>query len=134
MPVMANIVLDDAKEPPVSHTFKPMSLRNDIGSYADNADGPVKTWPTLTISTRPASANNGGHKTVLKIVLPLVVDDDPSACCVPAGTPQPTSLVTVEFLRNSMSSNLDAETLLEFLQQAVLDSQFTSCALGESLR
>lgn len=134
MPIMANIVLDDANEPAVSRTFKPMSLRNDIGIYSNETGGAVKTWPTLSISTRPASTNNQGHKTILKIVLPLVPVDDPSACCVPSGTPQPASIVTVEFLRNSISSTLDAETLLEFLQQAVLDTQFTACALGESLR
>lgn len=134
MPIMANIVLDDAQDPAVTHTFKPMSLRNDLGSYADSAVGAVKTWPTITISTRPASTANQGHKTIAKIVLPLAQEDDPSACCVPVGTPQPASIVSVEFLRHSTSSTIDAETLLAFLQQLVEDTQFTACALGESLR
>lgn len=131
---MQAIVLDDAQETPVSHTFKPMSLRNDIGTYADSAEGAVKSWPTITISVRPSSTSNQGHKVILKITQPLTVDQENGACCVPAGTPVPSNLVTVEFMRNSQSSSLDAETLLEFLQQVVLDDQFTLTALGESLR
>lgn len=134
MPIMQAIVLDDAQSTPVSHTFKPMSLRNDIGSYADDSTGAVKTWPSITISVRPASQQNQGHKVILKITQPLNVEPEDGACCVPSGTPVPSNLVTVEFMRNSQSSALDAETLLEFLQQVVLDDQFTLTALGESLR
>lgn len=134
MPVMQNIVLDDAADPVVSHTFKPMSLRNDIGTYMDDSTGTVQSWPTVTISTRAAAQSNQGHKTILKIVQPLVVPSEEGVCCTPPGTPIPTSTVTVEFMRNKVSPNLDANTLLKYLQEVVLDAQFTSTALGESLR
>lgn len=134
MPVMTAIVLDDAATPPVSHTFKPMSLRNDIGTYMDDSSGAVKTWPSITISTRPASTANQGHKVIVKITQPLVVTQDDGTCCTPQGAPVPTSLVSIEFLRNSVSSAADANTLLKYLQELVLDPQFTATALGESLR
>lgn len=134
MPTMTSIVLDDAQDPAVEHTFKPMSLRNDIGTYMDDSTGAVKTWPTITISTRAASTANQGHKVILKITQPLVPPTDDGSCCIPADAVVPTSLVTVEFMRNKVSSNLDAQTLLKWLQEVVLDSQFTSTALGESLR
>lgn len=134
MPAMQNIVLDDAATPPVSHTFKPMSLRNDVGTYQDDSTGAVKTWPTITIGTRAASVSNQGHKTVVKIVQPLVVPAEEGTCCTPAGALIPSSIVTIEFLRNSVSSNAQAQDLLKFLQEIVLDGQFTATALGESLR
>lgn len=134
MPVMTNIVLNDAASPSVPHIFKPMSLRNDLGTYMDDSNGAVQIWPSITISTRPASAANQGHKTILKIVQPLVTPTEDGTCCTPQGAPVPTSTVTIEFMRNKTSGNLPAETLLKFLQEIVLDSQFTSTALGESLR
>lgn len=136
MPTMASIVLNDAQTTPVAHTFLPMSLRNDIGSYQDNASGTVVTWPTITISARPASSTNAGHKTTLKLVFPHAPILDPSDpyCCVPQGSALPSSSFTVEITRSNAASAADFATVLKYLQEVVLDNQFTKTAAGESLR
>lgn len=133
MPTMQNIVLDDAATPAVPRTFKPMSLRNDVGTYQDDSSGRVSEWPTISIGTRPASKTNAGHKTTLKIVLPHPVDDSDGACCVDKNNVA-SSLVTVEFLRSSVATNDQINDLLKFLQQMVENGQFTATAKGESLR
>lgn len=134
MPQMSNIVMNDAAAPAVSHTFKPMSLRNDLGTYQDSASGAVQTWPTITISVRPATSANSGHKTTLRVVTPHAVTDESGTCCVPRGTPLPFSQVTVEFIRSNQADAADVNDLLKYLQQIVLDNQFVLTAKGESLR
>lgn len=135
MPSMQNIVLEDAAVPtPNEVTFKAMSLVNNVGAYQDDSDGPISLWPRITISVRPASSGNQGHKVIAKITLPIPREVEEGSCCVPNGTPQPQNIVTVEFLRSSQSSNTTAADTLAFLQGLVADAQFTQCALGESLR
>lgn len=134
MPQMANIVLADAQATPVDHTFKPMSLKGDIGLYNDDAVGTVQSWPSITISTRPATTSNSGHKTVLRLTYPHAVMDESGVCCTPRGTPLPYSQFQVEFIRSNAATAADFATVLKYLQQVVLDPQFTKTASGESLR
>lgn len=134
MPVMQNIVLKDAATPPVNHTFNPMSLRNDLGTYVDKSGGAIKTRPAITISVRPASPGNQGHKVTVKLTLPHVVAAEDGTCCTPPGAAVPFSQVSIETLRNSVSSDADNATLLSFLADLVKDPQFVAVAGGESLR
>lgn len=134
MPVMQTIVLDDAQTTPVEHSFDPMSLRNDLGTYTDKDGLAIQLRPSITISVRPGSKQNQGHKTVLKLVYPHAIDPLTGECCVPVGTPVPTSHFQIEFVRNNVSSEADFNNLLKFLQQVVNDTQFTATASGESLR
>lgn len=134
MPVMQAIVLDDAKTTPVAHSFDPMSLRNDLGTYSDRTGVAIQLRPSITISVRPANNGNQGHKVVLKLVYPHARTDSEGECCVPNGTPLPTSQFTVEFVRNKIATDADYNDLLGFLQQVVKDPQFTAVTSGESLR
>jgi len=132
MPTMANIVLE--YPPETDNTFKPMSLVDNMGTYSNVIDGTVQSWPKITISVRPAQVSNNGHKVTLRVTLPLARMEDEGTCCVPRGTPLPANVVTIEFLRHNQSSQAAAEEILAYLQQVVNDTQFTACALGESLR
>lgn len=134
MPVMQTIVLNDAQSTPVEHSFDPMSLRNDLGTYTDKDGTAIMLRPSITISVRPGQKTNQGHKVVLKLVYPHARDPLTGECCVPAGTPVPTSHFQIEFVRNNISSDADFNDLLKYLQQIVLDTQFTQTAAGESLR
>lgn len=135
MPVMSNIVLDDATSPtPVAHTFKPISLVDNLGRWNDNSTGTLATWPVITCSVRPAQANNGGHKSIWKIELPLVVTPEDGTCCVPKGTPLPRNMVTIETLRSVDSDEASISNLLAFLADLATDTQFVAVAKGESLR
>lgn len=134
MPVMTSIVLDDAQSTPVEHSFDPMSLRNDLGLYSDRSGTAIQSRPSITISVRPSNGANQGHKTVLKLVYPHARPNSNGECCVPDGTPLPTSQFTVEFVRNKVAPDEDYDDLLKFLQQVVLDPQFTLTTSGESLR
>jgi len=134
MPSMANIVLNDATSPtPVAHTFKPMSLVNNQGQYAETT-GALKTWNRIQCDIRPAAANNGGHRVTWKITQPIIVDPDAGECCTPKGTAVPANLVTVEFLRSSSSDDNAVADLLAFLKELVTNSQFVATSKGESLR
>jgi len=135
MPTMAPIVVEDTTTPePIEHTFLPMSLDGNIGTYQDSATGTVKSWPKITISVRPSTPANGGHKVILKMTLPVARVSEEGQCCVPIGTALPANLVTVEFLRSNDAQAKDAEDALAYLQQVVQDAQFTAVALGQSLR
>lgn len=135
MPSMANIVLNDSTTPtPVAHTFKPMSLRNDIGSYMDSAGGSIKTRDVITIGVRPASSSNQGHKVTARLTLPHVITPGEGECCIPADAVIPFSYVNIEFLRHNVASDKDVADLLQFLADFVKNSQFVDSAKGESLR
>lgn len=133
MPVMANIVLHDAAGTPVAHTFKPMSLVNNAGQYAENV-GPLKGWNRINVDIRPAAATNGGHRVTWKITQPIIVEPETGECCTPQGATPPANLVTVEFLRSSSSDDTHVNDLLAFLEELVTNSQFVATASGESLR
>lgn len=134
MPQMASIVLSDAATPAVDHTFKPMSLKGDLGLYQDDSGGTVQTWPQITISTRPATSSNSGHKTVLRLTYPHAFPDDSGVCCTPRGTPLPYSQFQIEFIRSNSATADNFNDVLKFLQTVVSDAQFTKTAAGESLR
>lgn len=134
MPVMANIVLKDGATTPVNHTFNPMSLRNDLGTYVDKSGTTLKTRPSITIGVRPASSSNQGHKVTARITLPHVVTPEDGTCCIPADAVVPFSYVSIEFLRHNVASDQNVKDLLAFLADFVKDAQFTSTASGESLR
>lgn len=134
MPVMSNIVLDDAASPPVSHTFKPISLVNNLGKYSDNAAGTLAIWPRISCSVRPAANGNNGHKTIWKIELPFKTEQDDGQCCVPIGTTPPQNMVTIETLMSSASPLSEMDDIIAFLQGLVSNAQFLATASGESLR
>lgn len=134
MPQMANIVLNDATSPtPVAHTFKPLSLVNNQGKYAETT-GALKGWNRIQCDIRPAAANNGGHRVTWKITQPILIDPDDGECCVPHGAPVPANLVTVEFLRSNESDDQAVADLLAFLGDLITNSQFVATTQGESLR
>lgn len=134
MPSMQNIVLKDAADPVVNHTFTPMSLRNDLGSYVDKSGGSLKARPSITIGVRPATTRNQGHKVTMRLHLPHVTTPAEGECCVPGDAVIPFSSFEVVFMRHNVATDLDVNTLLSFLADAVQDSQFVLTAQGESLR
>lgn len=134
MPSMQQIVLKDAADPVVNHTFIPMSLRNDVGSYVDKSGGSLKTRPSISIGVRPATNRNQGHKVTMRLHLPHAPTPTEGDCCIPADAVIPFSSFEVTFLRHNVATDLDIDTLLSFLADAVLDSQFVAVAQGESLR
>lgn len=134
MPVMQTIVLNDSQTVPVEHSFDPMSLRNDLGTYVDKDGNAINTRPSITISVRPGTKTNQGHKVVLKLVYPHAFNPSTGECCVPVGTSVPTSHFQIEFVRNNVAGEQDFNDLLAYLQQVVLNEQFTKTASGESLR
>jgi len=132
MPQMANIVLEYPAE--TDNTFLPMSLEGNLGSYSDSSTGSVRTWPKITISTRTATPQNGGHKVILRMSLPVARNVEEGQCCTPIGAALPANLVTVEFLRSNDATADDVLRALSYLQQVVADDQFVKTAKGESLR
>lgn len=134
MPQMQNVVLKTDLPSLVTHTFKPMSLNNDIGSYMDDQGINLTNRQMLTISVRRSTAQNQGHKVVLKLTQPHVHQTSEGECCVPVGTIPPQSHFTVEIVRNKVASDDDIRNLIQQLQEAVADPQFTETAFGESLR
>lgn len=130
--LMQNIVLEDAAMPKVAHTFKPVSLIGQVGTYQDQVLNRVADWPVLTASTRAASKTNAGQKTIWKMVLPHTVADE-GGCCVDVNNP-PESHFTVEFVRNKLATNRNNDDLISYLQELVFDEQFLSTLRGESLR
>lgn len=135
MPSMANIVLNDSTSPtPVAHTFNPMSLRNDVGSYMDKSGGSIKTRANITIGVRPASSSNQGHKVTARLTLPHVITPAEGECCVLVDAVVPFSYVNIEFLHHNVASDKDISDLLAYLGQFVQDAQFVDTVKGESLR
>lgn len=135
MPVMQPIVLKDAQTPtPVSHSYDPMSLRNDLGTYVDKTGTNIRLRNTLTMSVRPATTSNQGHKVTVRLQQPLVTSPVDGECCTPQGAPIPHNQVVIEFLRNNTASDAQTNDLLAYLQDLVKDPQFVAVARGESLR
>lgn len=133
MPRMSNIVLKNDLPTQTTHTFEPMSLKNSLGVYLDDVGDTLQNRMQVTISTRAAARTNQGHKTVMKLTQPHAPVDSEGVCCVPPGTIPAQSHFTVEIVRNNVASDDDILNLIQMLQEAVADSQFTECAFGKSL-
>lgn len=129
MPNVATITIDDGKDTPVSHNFKPHGLSNDgVYHYADISSGIAAGFPRLSISHRaPTGSNSRVYRVKLKLTAPVLETVGTNDAGL---TPPPTkayeSLCNIEFVLPERSDPANRKDILAFVQNLLNDATVTA--------
>lgn len=132
MPSMSNIVLEDASA--VDHTYSPIRLDGNLGTWRDRSPAVLYLMPTLTSDVRPAARGNGGHKTTSKLTLPFDPPAGSNDCCTPVDQARPANFWRVETMVSDRASETEVDDLIAFLISYVSSDAFKAVVKGESWR
>lgn len=136
MPAFGNVVINDGAVAPVAHTFKPVSLREDVARYADVVSGVPIGFGRMSLSLRqPITSNKPGanskgsvYRASLKLDIPVMELTSPStgSGIQPAPTVAYTSVVSIEFVLPARSSIAERKDILAYAKNLLSHAAATS--------
>lgn len=125
MATFANIVINDGAATPAAHTFAVTSRLNNVLTWNDRSSGVAAGFKGITLSYRPATAQNANAKIVMKIVDPrLAVTSASSGSGV---QPNPVQAyfasANLEFILPAASDALARSDILAYAANLLANAQ-----------
>ncbi len=118
MPQLQNLVLTDRKATPVAHTFTPSNIESGVATVIETTGVPVGN-AKVSLSLRQTSANGGvgRYKALLKMAIPVVVNETINGVSVPKVAR--TAYADVEFTFDQTSTEAERNDLVGMLADAL---------------
>lgn len=113
MPQLQNLVLTDRATTPVNHTFTPRDVVGNVGTVEESTGVKVGD-KTFSISVRKTA--NGRSRVLIKLAIPVVVDETINGVTVP--TVARTSYVSAEFTYEPTSTTQERKDVVGMFQSA----------------
>lgn len=91
---VSDISLDDGLDTPVSHTFEPTRVKEDVVFYHDKDSGVILGYPSVSLGNRLPAKANGNYKATVKVRIPVL---ETAATAASGFTPGPTLAYSLTF-------------------------------------
>ncbi|UHM27708.1 MAG: coat protein [Fushun levivirus 6] len=118
MPQLQNLVLKDREATPVSHTFVPRDIRDNVGTVVESSGVPIGE-SRVSVSLRKSNSNR--YKATVKLVVPVVRDQTVNGLVTPAVVR--TSYVNIEFDFDGASTTQERENVQGMVESAMAKAQ-----------
>ncbi len=128
MAAIANIVVNDGKTTPVSHTFAPVTIDSaGVAKWADRSGGISIGFPTITYSLKNPNQGSRAYKLVAKVSLPVLEQTSPSTSTgiQPAPMVAYSLIANVELVLPERSTLADRKDLFAYVKNVLANSLFT---------
>jgi hypothetical protein len=113
MAQLASISIDDAETTPVTHTFTPLNIKNDVARWKESDGTPIGD-NSLTISIR---ATESKYKVRATLGMPVVVNETINGVTVPSVAR--TAYCNVEFTFDQKSSQQERKNIVELMSDVL---------------
>lgn len=132
MAAIAPLVLLDGQTTPVSHTFAPVNIMNDVARWADRAGGISVGFPEVTHSLRGPTKGSRAYKLQTKVVMPVLEVSAPgtSTGFQPAPTKAYDLIASVEIIMPERSTLAQRKDILAYCKN-VLASAVVTAAVAD---
>ena len=128
MGAIANIAILDGQASPVSKTFNPVNIKNDVAMYADRSGGISLGNAAITISVRQPTSKSRLWKVTAKVVTPVLEVTAPSTATgiQPAPTLAYNLISYHEFVLPERSTLAERKNILAFAKNLLGHAVMTS--------
>lgn len=130
MTAIAALLLANGETTPVSKTYDPVNIKNDVAQWADRSSGIAIGFPVVTFSmrqpTNPKGARN--YRMVTKVVIPVLEQTSPSTATgiQPAPTKAYDLIANIEMVLPERSTPAQRKDLAAFSRNLLASTVITA--------